>query len=95
MSEERIEIAEGVVWTRVEAEIIAIDPQSERFFGVQGAGLTVWEALVAGTTRAEAVAAVTTRYAVSEERAAADIDRLLGELAARGLIRRPGDPAAG
>ena len=89
MVEGRIEIAEGVVWTRVDAEIIAIDPQSERFFGVQGAGLAVWEALVRGTTRSEALATILSRYAVSEERAAADLDRLLDELAARELIRLP------
>ena len=57
--------------------------------------LVVWEALVQGTTRNNALAAILAQYDVGEERAAADLDRLLGELAERGLIRTNEQTGAG
>lgn len=83
---QRITVADGVVWTRVDDEIIVIDPQSERFFGVRGAGIEAWEAIVHGATPDQALTAVLARYDVPEARAKTDLDELLRNLLERRLI---------
>jgi len=79
-------VAEGVVWTRVDDEIIAIDPQTEHFFGLRGAGIEAWEAIVRGTTVDDALAAILARYDVPAAQAKADLDGLLENLLKRRLI---------
>ncbi|WP_354080237.1 PqqD family protein [Constrictibacter sp. MBR-5] len=87
MSEETIiTVAEGVVWTRVDDEIIAIDPRTEHFFGLRGAGIEAWEAIVSGTTVGGALAAILARYDVPAAQAKADLEGLLENLLARRLI---------
>lgn len=81
-----ITVAEGVVWTRVDDEIIAIDPKTEHFFGLRGAGIEVWEAIVRGTTADGALAAILARYDVPEAQAKTDLDILLDDLLRRRLI---------
>ena len=83
---QRIAVADGVVWTRVDDEIIVIDPQSERFFGVRGAGIEAWEAIVHGATPDEALAAILARYEVPAAQAKTDLARLLHNLLERRLI---------
>ena len=83
---QRITVADDVVWTRVDDEIIVIDPQSERFFGVRGAGIEAWEAIVHGATADQALTAILARYDVPEARAKTDLDELLGSLLERRLI---------
>ena len=87
MSEETvIKVAEGIVWTRVDDEVIAIAPQTERFFGLRGAGIEAWEAIVRGASADAALAAILARYDVPSARAKADLDSLLDSLLERRLI---------
>jgi len=90
-----IRVAEGIVWTRVDDEVIAIDPHTERFFGLRGAGIEAWEAIVRGASADDALAAILARYDVPAAQAKADLDSLLDSLLERRLISIDGSMSRG
>jgi hypothetical protein len=60
------------------------------YFSLNRSGVTVWKALAAGGGQSAAALALalTQAFEVSEEAAAADVQALLGEMAAEGLVKK-------
>ena len=76
----------AVRWQEVEGELVAVDLRESLYFGSNASGLLLWRALAEGASREELVARLTDAWAISEERAGADVDVFLGEAAALDLL---------
>ncbi len=77
---------EGVAWTDVDGEIIALDETSAQYLSANEAGGLLWRALAAGATRDELAAKLAAEYGLTPERAAADTEAFIAALKDRGLL---------
>jgi hypothetical protein len=77
-------------WQAVEGDVLVLDVRNELYLEVNRSGAVLWELLARGTSRAELVDRLVQVYDLAPERAVADVDRLLEELSARDLLKRPG-----
>ena len=75
-------------WKQVDDEIVALDARQARYLAVNGTGVLLWQALDAGATREELVAALVERYRIDADRAGSDTDRFLAELTEQELLVR-------
>jgi hypothetical protein len=73
----------------VKGEVLAVDLRTDLYLELNRSGAVLWELLARGATRAELVDRLVRTYDLHEERAAADVDRLLDELWARDLLAEP------
>jgi hypothetical protein len=80
---------DAMEWREVEGEIVALDVGASEYVAANRAGAELWRELDGGTTRDGLVAALRRRFDVDEETAARDVDRFLGSLRERGLLREP------
>jgi hypothetical protein len=78
--------SEGVAWTDVDGEVVALDERESVYVAANEAGGLLWNALAEGATRQELSGALAAAYGLSAERAAADTDAFLAQLRARGLL---------
>lgn len=77
---------QGVAWTDVDGEIVALDEISAEYIAANEAGGLLWRALAAGATRDELVAKLAAEYGLTPERAAADTDAFIAALKERDLL---------
>ncbi len=75
-----------VLFRELEGEAVLLDLGSGRYFGLNAVGTRVWTLLAAGATIGAAAAAIVAEFDVDPDQIARDIDDLVTELAARGLI---------
>lgn len=71
---------------RVGDEIVILDVDSGRYFGLNEVGAFIWDRIEPGVDRAELIAAVVAAYDVDTQQAEGDINDLLSDLTDRGLI---------
>ncbi len=89
-----ITIPDAVLHQQLDAEIVLLHLTSETYFGLDEVGSRMWQLLEEHGTTEPVVAAILQEYDVDEATVRSDVDRLVGELAAAGLIRRAGRPGA-
>ncbi len=77
---------QGVAWTDVDGEIVALDETSAEYIAANEAGGLLWRALASGATRDDLVAELAAEYGLTLERAAADTDNFLAALKERDLL---------
>ena len=77
---------QGVAWTDVDGEIVALDETSAEYLAANAAGGLLWRALAEGSTRDELVAKLAAEYGLTPERAAADTDAFIAALRERDLL---------
>jgi len=77
---------EGVAWTDVDGEIVALDETAAVYVSANAAGGLLWRALAAGATRASLAGALAREYGIPAERAEADTDAFLAALREHGLL---------
>jgi hypothetical protein len=77
---------EGVAWTDVDGEIVALDESAAVYLAANEAGGLLWRALAGGTTRDSLAAALAAEYGLDAARAQADTDAFLATLRDRGLL---------
>jgi len=82
----RVTIGAGVAFRDLGREAVLLDATSGSYFGLDEVGTRIWRLLAAGETLPAIVAALAGEYDVDEERLAADLQRLVDELAASGLV---------
>ncbi len=75
-----------LTWLEIQGELVALDEDASAYLGANDAGLVLWEALARGSSKEGLVALLLDRFDVDEARAAADVDRFLADLRARGLL---------
>jgi hypothetical protein len=77
---------EGVAWTDVDGEIVALDEATAEYLAANEAGGLLWRALADGATREDLAAKLADAYGLTAERATADTDAFLASLRERGLL---------
>jgi hypothetical protein len=75
-----------VHWRELEGELVAVDVASSRYLGANGSGLLLWRALAEGTGRDDLVTRLVAAFGITRERAGADVDRFVEDVAALGLL---------
>jgi hypothetical protein len=74
----------------IEGEAIVLDLKSGVYYSLNEVGTAVWDRLLDSATAGELAAEIAAEYEVSCEAALADIEELLKDLAAEGLISGEG-----
>jgi hypothetical protein len=77
---------EGVAWTDVDGEIVALDERDALYLAANEAGGVLWRALAGGATREALAATLRAEYGITADRATADTDAFLTALRERGLL---------
>ena len=80
-----------VIFRELEGEAVLLDLASGRYFGLNAVGTRIWMLLESGSTAADAAAALAAEFEADADRIARDVDELVGELRARGLLVAPPD----
>jgi hypothetical protein len=82
----RVRPAEGVFVREVDGELVLLHPGSGRYYGLDRVGLAMWEQLSSGAPAGTAHARLLERFDVEPDRLAEDIERLISEMEAEGLV---------
>lgn len=90
MGDSTIEISRHVMFQEVSGETVLLDLESEQYFGLDEVGTRVWTLISEGTTAAGVVERLLKEYEVDRPQLEIDVNDLLQELAAAGLIRLVG-----
>lgn len=77
---------EGVAWTDVDGEIVALDEATAEYVAANEAGGLLWRALAKGATRDELAAQLMEAFGIDHERATVDTDAFLSALRQRDLL---------
>lgn len=82
-----VRLRRGVVeWREIDGEIVALEVESSTYIAANRTGGIIWQRLTEGTTPAELVDELTTRYEVEPAQARTDVVGFLAALTARGLL---------
>lgn len=84
--DKRVRRAGTPLSTTVDGEEVILHLETDTYFGVDGAGIVVWEHLTDEPTVAELVDAVQSEYDIGRERAAEDVRSFLTELRESDLV---------
>lgn len=74
--------------SRIDGEIVLLEPGSGNYYGLNAVAACVWELLDEPQTLDELVAHVCDRYEVPREQCVRDIQALLGDLSDQNLVER-------
>jgi len=85
-NEKAFTIPDTVLAAHLEDEAVLLHMDSKQYFRLNGTAAFIWKALERGLPHAQIVEDLTATYDVGEAEAAAELDRLLGELAGAGLL---------
>jgi hypothetical protein len=77
---------DNLSWRELDGEIVAFDGGKSVYVATNKTGTRLWQALAAGATRDQLVADLVATFDVSEDQAAADVDRFVADLRANGLL---------
>ena len=78
--------ADRVTWRELDGETILLDLANSRYLRLNTSGTVLLPGLVAGESAPELVARLRSRFDVDEAVAARDVDALIGNLDAAGLL---------
>ena len=82
----RLSIPPQVMSRMVGDETVLLDLASGMYFGVDGVGQRIWEAVAEGQSLGQAAAVVAAEYDVDEARAQQDVIEFATDLVSRGLL---------
>ena len=78
--------ADALAWREAEGEVVALDMREDSYLAVNRTGALLWAELKAGTSREHLVSLLVERFGVDRERAVADTEAFLSDLAERRLL---------
>jgi hypothetical protein len=73
-------------WQIIDGEVIALEARRSHYLAANPAGGILWTALEDGATRSGLAEQLVDAYGIERDRALADVDVYLGQLAAQGLL---------
>ena len=82
----RLSIPPQVMSRLVGDETVLLDLASGLYFGVDGVGQRIWEAVADGQSLGQAAAVIAAEYEVDEVRAQQDVIEFAKDLVSRGLL---------
>jgi hypothetical protein len=83
---DRITVSPDVMTRRVGEEIVMLQLESGTYFGLDPVGSRIWQLLAEGNTAAQARDRLLAEYEVAPAQIESDIEKLIGELRAHGLV---------
>jgi hypothetical protein len=83
----KIQVSGDVVTRNLAGEAVLLDLASGTYFGLDEIGTRIWELLGEHGSAEAVVAALLDEYDAEESRIRADLERLIGELQSKGLVR--------
>lgn len=91
-----LQVAENVVFQRIEGETVLLDLKGEQYFGLDEVGSRIWELVGEGRSFDAIVRTLGAEYEADAARIEEDLRRLLAELERAGLVEqrrdKPGSP---
>jgi hypothetical protein len=82
----RITVPDTVLYEQLDSEIVLFSLTTQHYYGLDEIGTRVWQLLLEHRTVASILAALLEEYEVDPVVLRRDVERLVGELAANGLI---------
>lgn len=82
----RLTVPPQVMSRLVGDETVLLDLASGIYFGLDGVGQKIWEAVTEGRSLGEAATAIVNDYEVDESQAQSDVIKFASELVTRGLL---------
>ncbi len=73
-------------WRTVGDEIIVLDLAKSVYYSVDGAGVTLWPALVDGASKEQLADLLVSTFGIDAATAATDAEAFVADLGARGLL---------
>ncbi len=83
----KIEISEDVVWREFDGEVVMLDLASQHYFGLTGSGSEMWQLIAQHGSSDAVVDCLIARYDADPANLRADFEKLVDELAAKGMLR--------
>jgi hypothetical protein len=81
-----VRVPEHVLMRVVDGELVVLNLDNEHYYGLDEVGTAMWEALTTAPTVRDAIQQLLATYDVDEETLARDVEGLLEDLSARGLV---------
>lgn len=78
--------ADRLHWLESDGEIVALDEESFVYLNANPTGAVLWQCLARGSNKGDLVRSLLAEFDVDETTAAADVDRFLADLDARGFL---------
>jgi hypothetical protein len=75
-------------WREIDRDVIALETRESVYLAADGAGALLWRLLARGATREALADELVAAYGIERERALADTDRFVEQLAEHGLVER-------
>lgn len=82
-------------WTATDKGITVLDLRTARYLQLNRSGAVLWERLAGGSSEADLVQALCTRYGIDAERARPDVVSFLAVLRERGFLVEHADTGSG
>ena len=77
----------------IDGETVLLDLKSGVYYSLNEVGTEIWRLLGDSATESELAAAVVSDYDIAADEAARDINELINDLSAEGLVVKEPDPA--
>jgi hypothetical protein len=90
-----VRLSPDVVFRELDGEAVLLDFNTGRYFGLNAVGTRVWTLIAGGTSVRDAVRALAAEFDAPADEIARDVDALVADLVARGLLVADGEPRAG
>jgi hypothetical protein len=75
-------------WREIDDDVIALETRESVYLAADGAGAILWRALARGATRDALADELVSAYGIERDRALADTDGFVDQLAEHGLLDR-------
>ncbi len=83
----KIEISEDIVWREFGGEVLMLDLASQHYFGLTGSGSEMWQLIAEHGSSDSVIDSMLEKYDVDPANLKADFEKLVDELAAKGMLR--------
>ena len=81
-----VRVPDHVLVRTVDRELVLLNLDNEEYYGLDEVGAAIWDALSASPTIGAAVDGLLEQFDVDRDSLAEDVERLVAELDARGLV---------
>ena len=83
----RVQIGDSVIYQKLQDEVVLLNMESQHYFGLDGVGAAMWEALLRHGDVESAAASLHPLYQVDQATLRSDLQALVGSLVTAGLLK--------
>lgn len=85
-NEETFQARADILWREVDGEVVALDPVSKRYFGMEGSGVKIWQAIQEKMTLESLLEKLSLEFDVESETLQKDLRQFLVQLSRSKLL---------